>query len=117
MFDKTTIDRNMKPSQDIFEEIQSVYEALNWHLFEDELPNCVLSLQRRKNSYGYFVPERFQRKDGMRCNEIVLNPDHYDPENPKVFSQHLGMKWCIYGSIILASRVEVIITIDNGLRR
>ena len=50
---------------------------LNRSLFEGELPNCLITLQRSKKSYGYFCGDRFGRADGTLTDEIALNPSHF----------------------------------------
>ncbi len=42
--------------------------------FEVQLPNCLITLQRNKKSYGYFCGDRFGRADGTLTDEIALNP-------------------------------------------
>ncbi|MEW8119787.1 MAG: SprT-like domain-containing protein, partial [Candidatus Thiodiazotropha sp.] len=38
---------------------------------------CLITLQRRKRSYGYFCGNRFGREDGKVTDEIALNPSHF----------------------------------------
>jgi hypothetical protein len=45
----------------------SFYEAFRWFnmaLFQETLPDCLITVQRSKRSYGYFASERFGRRDG-----------------------------------------------------
>jgi len=46
------------------------------------LPNCLITLQRSKKSYGYFCGDRFGRADGTLTDEIALNPSHF-PDRPQ----------------------------------
>ncbi len=41
------------------------------------MPNCLITLQRSKKSYGYFCGDRFGRADGTLTDEIALNPTHF----------------------------------------
>ena len=50
---------------------------LNRTLFDGELPNCLITLQRSKRSYGYFCGDRFGRADGLVTDEIALNPRYF----------------------------------------
>ncbi len=75
-------DYGLKPSQDMYEDWQNNYDFLNERLFGFELPNCLITLQRRNGTYGYFKAETFKREDGEQCDEIALNPSHYDPDQP-----------------------------------
>jgi len=68
---------NIKPTRETYDALQQAYETLNKSLFASELPNCLITFHRRKNSFGYFAAERFGREDGKRTDEIALNPVHF----------------------------------------
>jgi len=70
-------DTNIKPTRETYDPLQQAYENLNRSLFEGELPNCLITLQRSKKSYGYFCGDRFGRADGTLTDEIALNPTHF----------------------------------------
>jgi SprT-like family len=74
---ETAIDRHVVPTRDTYDALQHAYDHFNWVLFESELPNCLITLQRKGRSYGYFCRKRFIRGDGIRCDEIALNPIHF----------------------------------------
>ena len=65
------------PTQETYAQFQFAYDYLNRELFENKLPNCLITLQRQRSSYGYFSARRFGRKDGERTDEITLNPQHF----------------------------------------
>src|ERR1700686_2839600 len=67
----------IKPTRETYDPLQQAYENLNRSLFEGALPNCLISLQRHKQSYGYFCGDRFGRADGTLTDEIALNPSHF----------------------------------------
>jgi len=67
----------IKPTRETYDPLQLAYEALNRALFEGALPNCLITLQRHKKSYGYFCGDRFARTDGTLSDEIALNPSHF----------------------------------------
>lgn len=69
-------DAATKPSVAIYSELQFAYDFFNVELFNRQLPQCVITLQRDKRSYGFFANDRFRRKDGLTTDEIALNPDH-----------------------------------------
>lgn len=75
-------DYSVKPTKELYDGIQKAYEYFNSRLFKGELPNCVITLQRSKNSYGYFCGNRFQREDGIQSDEIALNPAHFNDRPP-----------------------------------
>jgi hypothetical protein len=65
------------PTQETYAQLQAAYDYLNRYLCENKLPNCLITLQRHKGTYGYFAADRFGRKDGERTDEIALNPKHF----------------------------------------
>ncbi|MEO1660102.1 MAG: SprT-like domain-containing protein [Pseudomonadota bacterium] len=65
------------PTRETYDALQNAYDHFNWALFENALPNCLITLQRKGRTYGYFGSQRFQRSDGTPCDEIALNPIHF----------------------------------------
>ena len=66
-----------KPTRETYDPLQLAYETFNRALFDNTLPNCLITLQRRKRTYGYFCGDRFGRADGALTDEIALNPTHF----------------------------------------
>lgn len=77
VYNQTGVDRSITPTQDTYEGFQRAYEYYNWQLFEDELPNCLITLQHRKKTYGYFLSKRFSDEAGSPSDEIALNPSFF----------------------------------------
>lgn len=73
----TRRDPSIRPTQETYDALQQAYDYFNDCLFGDSLPNCVITLKRHGRSYGYFSGKRFIRKDGRECDEIALNPAHF----------------------------------------
>jgi predicted SprT family Zn-dependent metalloprotease len=69
--------QSVKPTRETYDPLQQAYENLNRSLFAGELPNCLITLQRSKKSFGYFCGDRFGRADGTLTDEIALNPSHF----------------------------------------
>ncbi len=67
-----------RPTRETYEQFQRAYETLNTGLFDGSLPNCLITLQRRTGTYGYFSRARFVREDGEISDEIALNPMHFE---------------------------------------
>lgn len=67
----------IRPTKETYEPLQQAYETFNRALFDNALPNCLITLQRRKRTYGYFSGGRFGRNDGTLTDEIALNPSHF----------------------------------------
>ena len=64
----------MKPTPETYAELQHAYDVFNRSLFGGELPECLITLQRNKNTCGYFSPERFVNRNGQCIDEIAVNP-------------------------------------------
>lgn len=77
------------PTEEVYSELQEAFDYFNEKLFLGRLPYCLITLQRKSRTSGYFSLHRFQhttRKD-MLADEIAMNPDHFKKEPlPKVLS-------------------------------
>lgn len=62
------------PTRETYDELQRAYSHFNRLLFDGELPDCLITLQREKSTCGYFSAARFARADGQTTDEIALNP-------------------------------------------
>src|SRR4051794_2203132 len=69
--------QNVKPTRETYDPLQLAYENLSRALFDNVLPNCLITLQRSKKSFGYFCGDRFGRADGTVTDEIALNPSYF----------------------------------------
>jgi len=74
------------PTREAYPEFQLAYEYLNAHLFDNKLPNCLITLETYKGSYGYFVEDRYGRTDGQKTDQIAINPQHLDRKTEHVLS-------------------------------
>jgi hypothetical protein len=77
MTDPDPSDRSIEPTKETYDRFQEAYAYFNRALFEGQLPNCLITLQRSKRSYGYFCGDRFGRTDGLVTDEIALNPRYF----------------------------------------
>jgi len=66
-----------KPTRTTYAELQKAYDHFNRSLFKDELPPCLITLQRERRTYGYFSGDRWRNADGETTDEIALNPEHF----------------------------------------
>ncbi|HEY8097007.1 MAG TPA: SprT-like domain-containing protein [Methylobacter sp.] len=66
-----------KPTAETYAELQQAYDMFNARLFDSELPECLITLQREKKAYGYFSAERFGNRAGEKTDEIALNPCYF----------------------------------------
>lgn len=68
------------PTFEAYGELQYAYDFLNARLFGSELPNCLITLQRKSaRVLGYFSHQRFKKlADGrIASDEIAMNPMHF----------------------------------------
>jgi hypothetical protein len=74
------------PTQEAYPEFQLAYKYLNTGVFDNKLPDCLITFQRHNGTYGYFVGDRFGRTDGQRADEIAINPQHMDRRPEHILS-------------------------------
>jgi len=55
----------MKPTKDTYTQLDRAYSYFNACLFNDTLPPCVMTLQRKKGAYGYFWEETWTDDKGV----------------------------------------------------
>lgn len=68
----------MRPTEATYDELQHAFNHFNTRLFEGRLPHCLLTLQREKQTLGYFSEGRFVNlADGAITDEIAMNPAHF----------------------------------------
>jgi predicted SprT family Zn-dependent metalloprotease len=66
--------------------LDAAYDHFNGMLFGSLLPPCLITMQRHKGAYGYFIAERCARweDDADRAvDEIALNPAHFGERPPE----------------------------------
>lgn len=66
----------MEPTKETYEAFQKGYDYFNKKLFNGTLPNCLITLQRQRRTYGYFCSSRFAGSTGQ-ADEIALNPQYF----------------------------------------
>jgi predicted SprT family Zn-dependent metalloprotease len=66
------------PTAQTYTELQQAYDYFNTALFGGQLPPCLITLQRRSRTYGYFSGDRWTDRQGAaRTDEIAMNPAHF----------------------------------------
>jgi len=73
----------MKYTQDFYGNLQTAYDFFNEELFENTLPQCMVTLNRKNKCVGYYCHKVFTNKDGEVIDEIALNPDYLSKQTPK----------------------------------
>jgi predicted SprT family Zn-dependent metalloprotease len=68
-----------KPTAQTYQALQTAYDHFNRELFGHQLPDCLITLQRKdKRMYGYFWASRFAETGGAgRTDEIAMNPQRF----------------------------------------
>lgn len=69
----TKLDSQSDHTHIAYNGLDGAYKFFNERLFSGSLPFCLITLQRKKGSYGYFSPNRFAANE-LKTDEIALNP-------------------------------------------
>lgn len=75
-------ERNVAPTSEVYGSLQEAYDFFNERLFEGRLPQCIVTLQRKAKSFGYFSPDRFAAETETK-DEIALNPMFFHDRAPR----------------------------------
>ncbi|WP_306659314.1 hypothetical protein [Massilia scottii] len=95
-------------------ELQLAYDTFNAELFDNSLADCLLTLQRKDRTMGYFSAGRFGNRSKERLHEIAMNPA-YLRSSP--WSRSWGpwfMRCATCGSISTALQRAAATTTRNG---
>jgi len=65
------------PTIEAYDELQQAFDFFKSELFGGELPDCLLTLVREKNTYGYCSYRRFGRRSGEQVDELAMNPAYF----------------------------------------
>ena len=66
------------PTKTTYLSFVQAYDYLNAELWAGRLPACLVTLQRKANTLGYFAGARFVTRDGKHAtDEIALNPSSF----------------------------------------
>ena len=70
---------NENPTRLTYQGFEKAYDHFNRKLFENSLPTCLITVQRKKGALGYFSGDRFTRvgESGSIADEIAMNPNHF----------------------------------------
>lgn len=68
----------LPPTGQTYSELQMAFDHFNDLLFDNQLPPCLITLQREKSSCGYYSSNRFvDTQTGETVDEIALNPCYF----------------------------------------
>ena len=68
---------NAKPTKQAYNELQTAYDFFNRKLFKGQLPPCLITMQRKNRTLGYFSGNRWADRSGDITDEIAMNPMHF----------------------------------------
>jgi hypothetical protein len=73
------------PTALTYTSLTTAYDHFNRELFAGTLPPCLITVQRKQGSFGYFSGERFQNTANQEeiTDEIALNPAHFATRSPE----------------------------------
>lgn len=75
--------------------LEQAYDYFNTELFDGALPACMITLNRRPNSRGYYSQERFIKRAGQDAtDEIALNPETFDDRTDAEILSTLAHEMC-----------------------
>lgn len=78
---------NRIPTPETYEALQAAYDHFNATLFGGLLPACLITLQRRPKSYGYFHAGQFAERVGDgQLDEIAMHPEHFNRSDEAILS-------------------------------
>ena len=72
--------QDLDPTRENYGDLNQAYTYFNKKLFDGELPKCLITMQRKSGSLGYFSGNRWEQRgsDGeVVVDEIALNPTHF----------------------------------------
>lgn len=83
-------------TSDEYAGFEGVYEWFNAQLFARQLPPCLITLQRKARSYGYFATDRFGHRVDAQAStdELALNPDTFVERSDKDILSTLVHEMC-----------------------
>ena len=84
----------LKPTTELYSELQEIFDFFNQKLFGGELPNCLISLQRSKGVAGYFSYSSWENDKGKKIDEIALNPSNFKNKDLKTILSTFVHEMC-----------------------
>ncbi|MFZ6649710.1 SprT-like domain-containing protein [Undibacterium sp. TJN25] len=66
-----------KPTDEFYGRLQAAYDYFNLALFDNALPHCLITVQREKNTMGFFSAARWSNNGKRDVHEIALNPAYF----------------------------------------
>lgn len=77
-----------------YKAFQKAFDFWNRELFNNALPNVILTFSRHKGAVGFFVPNLWHNTEGLNACEIALNPDYFADRDYKESMSTLVHEMC-----------------------
>lgn len=84
----------LKPTTEVYSELQEIFDFFNQKLFKGELPQCLITLQRSRGGAGYFAYSYWKNEKGKKIDEIALNPSCFLKSDLKIILSTLVHEMC-----------------------
>lgn len=66
------------PTDETYYALQFAFNYFNDQLFGNQLPPCMITMQREKRTFGYYSKSRWARqRTGQHSDEIAMNPEYF----------------------------------------
>lgn len=76
----------IKFTKEFYDNLQIAYDFFNEQLFNGELPQCLVTLNRKNGAYGYFKRNAFTNSACENIHEIALNPSEFNRPIKEILS-------------------------------
>lgn len=88
--------KKQTPTEQAYSELQLAFDHYNQALFDGQLPQCLLTLQRsNKRTMAYYCHKRFEHSsNGDRVDEIAMNPIFFATVPPLEIMQSIVHEMC-----------------------
>ncbi len=67
----------IEPTQQFYDWLRELWTYFNRELFDGALDPVMLTVQREKQTMGYFSPNRWGHREGATTHEIAINPAYW----------------------------------------
>lgn len=87
--------QSKSPTATTYEGLELAYQFFNDRCFSGQLPDCLITLQRKRRAYGYFWAKKFIERSGENhTDEIALNPSLFLEQSVEEILQTLLHEMC-----------------------
>lgn len=87
-------EQHHSPTTQFYQAFNDAYRHFNHALFQNSLPECMITVQRGKSYYGYFAPKRWHNTDGNHAHEIAMNTAYFHEQTLIEVLQTLVHEMC-----------------------